>query len=160
VLQQPLLVRAEPLAVAAAVTVAASVVALPLLPSALADLAAAGGVRASGVPGDAPTVGHALLAVVLLGVVATAIGYGAWIVALARLGSAGGSLSLFLIPVLTMALSVVVLGEPLRLLAVLGGAMALVGVLLARREPAGAVDAPAALGVPVDAVPSTVPAAV
>ena len=136
VLQQPLFARAEPLAVAAAVTVAAFVVALPLVPSALADLAAAGGVRASGVPGGAPSVGHALLAVVFLGVMATAVGYGSWIVALARLGSAGGSLSLFLIPVLTMALSVVLLGEPLRLLAVVGGAMALVGVLLARREPA------------------------
>jgi len=135
VLQQPLFVRAEPLAVAAAVTVAAFAVALPLVPSALADLADAGRVRPSGVPGDVPSVGHALLAVVFLGVMATAVGYGSWIVALARLGSAGGSLSLFLIPVLTMALSVVLLGEPLRLLAVLGGAMALVGVLLARRDP-------------------------
>ncbi len=165
VLQQPLFVRAEPLAVAAAVTVAASAVALPLVPSALADLAAAGGARASGVPGDAPSVGHALLAVVFLGVMATAVGYGSWIVALARLGSAGGSLSLFLIPVLTMALSVVLLGEPLRILAVLGGATALVGVLLARRaptdevpvEPAEAEDATAVGGVAVGA-PRTVDA--
>jgi drug/metabolite transporter (DMT)-like permease len=142
VLQQPLFARVEPLAVAAAVTIGASVVALPLLPAAVADLVGAGAVRATGVPGAVPSVGHALLAVVLLGVVATALGYGSWIVALARLGSAGGSLSLFLIPVLTMALSVVLLGESLRPLAVLGGAMALVGVLLARREPTGTADVP------------------
>ncbi|MHB1490909.1 MAG: hypothetical protein ACYCTH_10515, partial [Cellulomonas sp.] len=73
----------------------------------------------------------------------------------------------------TMALSVVLLGEPLRILAVVGGAMALVGVLLARREPAddvlvgqaGADDAAAVGGVdrgtlgPVDAS-DPVPAAV
>lgn len=162
VLQQPLFDRVEPLAVAAAVTVGASVVALPLVPTAVADLVGAGGARASGVPGGVPSVGQALLAVALLGVVATALGYGSWIVALARLGSAGGSLSLFLIPVLTMALSVVLLGEPLRPLAVLGGAAALLGVLLARREPTDAPDEPVVRddGEPTAAVTAPVPAGV
>lgn len=156
VLQQPLLERADPLAVAAAVTVAAAVVSLPLLPAAVADLAAHGAVRPGATSGPAPTLTQALLAVVFLGVSATAIGYGTWIVALARLGSAGGSLSLFLIPVVTMALSVTLLGEPLRPLAVGGGVLALAGVLLARRDEGAALaDLPVLADLPALAAEPT-----
>lgn len=135
VVQQPLLTRADPLAVAAAVMAAAIVPSLAMVPATIRDIAHGGSAQASVVgDGALPTVGHALLAVVVLGITATTVGYGAWIVSLSRLGASGGSVAIFLIPVLTMILSVIFLGETVSVIAIIGGCLALAGVVLARGD--------------------------
>lgn len=150
VVQQPLLRHADPIAVGAAVMSAAVIPSLLMAPAAVHDLSSGGSVQASVVDGGSlPSLSQAVLAVVILGVTATAVGYGTWIVSLARLGATGGSVAIFLIPVLTMVLSVVLLGEKVSVLAAVGGAMALAGVVLARREGAteAAADGPGTLAV-------------
>jgi drug/metabolite transporter (DMT)-like permease len=70
---------------------------------------------------------------VFLGVFPTSIAYTTWAYALAR-GSAGRlAATAYLIPPITIVISWLVLGEVPRTIAVLGGALCLVGVVIARR---------------------------
>jgi len=71
-----------------------------------------------------------------LGIFPTSIAFTAWAYALAR-GSAGRlALTAYLVPPITIAMSWLILGETPRLVAVLGGALCLVGVYIARKMPA------------------------
>jgi drug/metabolite transporter (DMT)-like permease len=71
-----------------------------------------------------------------LGVLPTTIAFTAWAYALAR-GSAGRlAATAYLIPPLTIVLSWIILGEVPGFVAVLGGALCLVGVYIARKMPA------------------------
>ena len=70
-----------------------------------------------------------------LGVFPTSIAFTTWAYALAR-GSAGRlAATAYLVPPLTIVLSAIILGEAPSLIAVLGGALCLVGVAIARRMP-------------------------
>jgi drug/metabolite transporter (DMT)-like permease len=87
---------------------------------------------------SAPT--NALVAVAFLGIVPSAVGYLTWSFALARAPVAQTTSALYLVPVVALAVSWVWLGERPALMAVIGGAVAISGVVLVRRRgvPPGA----------------------
>ena len=79
----------------------------------------------------APTSGIAWL--LFLGFFPTSIAFTTWAYALAR-GSAGRlAATAYLVPPITIVMSWLILGEAPSLIAVLGGALCLVGVSIARR---------------------------
>ena len=89
----------------------------------------------------APTSGIAWL--VFLGVFPTSIAFTTWAYALAR-GSAGRlAATAYLVPPITIVMSWLVLGEVPTVIAVLGGALCLVGVAIARKAPAPRASPPA-----------------
>jgi drug/metabolite transporter (DMT)-like permease len=70
-----------------------------------------------------------------LGTLPTSIAFTTWAYALAR-GSAGRLVATaYLIPPITIVMSAVILGEAPSAMAVVGGALCLVGVVIARRMP-------------------------
>ena len=82
----------------------------------------------------APTSGIAWL--LFLGVFPTSIAFTTWAYALAR-GSAGRlAATAYLVPPITIVMSAIILGEAPTVIAVLGGALCLGGVAIARRVPA------------------------
>src|SRR6266480_1824286 len=94
----------------------------------------------------APPSGIAWL--LFLGVFPTSIAFTTWAYALAR-GSAGRlAATAYLVPPLTIVLSWLILGEMPGVIAVLGGALCLVGVAIARKAPAVTASAAAAASVP------------
>lgn len=93
----------------------------------------------------------AVVGVVYLGVVATALAFTTWGYALARVPAGQLGVSTYVVPPLAVLLAWVVFGEVPALLALAGGAICLVGVALSRRRPR-----PAAIAVPSE--PGAVPA--
>ncbi len=93
---------------------------LPLLPQAVEELS------------TAPM--SALLAIAFLGLVPTAIGYGLWAFALARMPAGSLASTTLAVPAIAIAMSGLFLGEVPTLLAMVGGALALVGVVVSRRR--------------------------
>ena len=84
----------------------------------------------------APT--NAIGWLVFLGAFPTTIAFTTWAYALAR-GSAGRlAATAYLVPPITIVMSWIILGEVASLIAVLGGALCLVGVYIARKAPATA----------------------
>ena len=82
----------------------------------------------------APVTGIGWL--LFLGVFSTTIAFTTWAYALAR-GSAGRlAATAYLVPPITIVMSWIILGEIPKLIAVLGGALCLVGVYIARKAPA------------------------
>jgi drug/metabolite transporter (DMT)-like permease len=78
-----------------------------------------------------------------LGVFPTSIAFTTWAYALAR-GSAGRlAATAYLVPPITIVMSWFMLGEAPGAIAVLGGALCLVGVAIARKAPAVRASAPA-----------------
>ncbi len=75
----------------------------------------------------------ALVAVVFLGLVPGAIGYGCWAYASTRVSTAAAGAALYAVPPVALALGLVVLGEAPGPGALVGGALVLGGVALARR---------------------------
>ncbi len=89
----------------------------------------------------APASGIAWL--VFLGVFPTSIAFTTWAYALAR-GSAGRlAATAYLVPPITIVMSWLILGEVPTVIAVLGGALCLVGVAIARKAPAVRASPPA-----------------
>ena len=89
----------------------------------------------------APASGIAWL--LFLGVFPTSIAFTTWAYALAR-GSAGRlAATAYLVPPITIVMSWLLLGEVPTVIAVLGGALCLVGVAIARKAPAVRASAPA-----------------
>ena len=81
---------------------------------------------------------------IFLGVFPTSIAFTTWAYALAR-GSAGRlAATAYLVPPLTIVLSAIILHEAPSVIAVLGGVLCLVGVVIARRVPKPGSEAPAA----------------
>jgi drug/metabolite transporter (DMT)-like permease len=120
VIQKPVLARASPLHVTWLGCVAGTVVCLPFMPTLAGELDEAG----------ATAIGW----VVYLGIAPTALGFATWSYAL-RHASAGHVASLnYLIPVVAILLGWALLGEKPPWLAVVGGALCLAGVSLARRR--------------------------
>jgi terminal-alkyne amino-acid exporter len=78
------------------------------------------------------------ISAVFLGIVPSAVGYMTWSYALARASVARTTVALYLVPVVAMALSWAWLGERPTLLAVVGGLLAVGGVILVRQVPTAA----------------------
>jgi len=121
VVQKPVLARVAPFQVTWLGSAAATIACLPFAPALGSEFAKA----------SAETVGWT----VYLGAGPTALGFATWAIAL-RLTSAGRMASLtYLIPLVAIVLGWAVLGEVPPALAVAGGVLCLIGVLIARRRP-------------------------
>ena len=117
VLQRPLVPRYGALACTAYTLLAGALFLLPFLPGALPQLAAPGGAQAAA-------------AVVALGVFPAAIGYAAWTYALGRFGAARAANFLYLVPPLAALFGFAAIGESLSALTLVGGAIAILGVVI------------------------------
>lgn len=115
VLQRPLLSRYDPISVTAAVIIAGTIALLPWLPAGAGQLAAA----------SLPTVG----AVLFLAIAPAAIGQTCWTYALKSFGAARAGQFLYLIPPCAVLFAWVGLGEKPTLSTLVGGALALCGVI-------------------------------
>jgi drug/metabolite transporter (DMT)-like permease len=116
IVQKPLFTRHNPLAVSAWNMVVGALALSPFLPSGLAQAAVA----------DA----HGLFAAIYLGVVPSLVAYASWAVALSRLPASRASNFLYCVPPVATLMGFVWLGEAPGLLGILGGALALVGVVI------------------------------
>ena len=131
VVVKPLAQAIGPFAATAWSVWAGTVLALPALPLAIRDAR------------TAPI--SSFVAILALGVVSSALGYLAWSVALARASIVRTTAALYLVPVVALLLSWVWLGERPAPIALAGGALAVVGVVLVRRAPRPAATVTRAL---------------
>jgi len=107
---------------------AGTLLASPALPVAVHDAA------------SAPA--SSFVAIAVLGIVSSALGYAAWSVALSRASIARTTAALYLVPVVAMVLAWWWLGERPSVVAVIGGALAIAGVVVVRRTPSRPAGAP------------------
>jgi drug/metabolite transporter (DMT)-like permease len=120
VLQKPVLARVSPLQMTWLGCVAATLACLPFAPTLVDQTAGAGA--------------GAIAWTVYLGLFPTALGFGTWAYALRRTTAGRLAALAYLIPVVATLLGWAVLGEGPPWLALLGGALCLAGVALARRR--------------------------
>jgi drug/metabolite transporter (DMT)-like permease len=120
VTQKPLLKRVSALQVTWLACGVGAVSCLPFAPALLHELGEAG----------APAVGWA----VYLGVFPTALAFTTWAYALARTTAGRMGATTYLVPPLAVLMAWAILGEVPPLLALLGGALCLVGVAVSRRR--------------------------
>jgi drug/metabolite transporter (DMT)-like permease len=118
--QKPVLRRLPGLQVTWLACTIGALACVPFAPGLLTDLATA--------PAEA-TAG-----LVYLGAVPTALAFSTWAYALARMDAGRLGVSTYLVPPITIVMSAVLLGEVPVLLAIVGGAVCLVGVALSRRR--------------------------
>lgn len=123
VLQKPLLSRLGALQVTWIACTIGTLVCLPFAPALVTELAAADG--------------GVLAALVYLGAFPTALAFTTWGYALARTSAGRLASTTYLVPPIAVALGWLLLDEVPPLLAVLGGAVCLVGVAVARRPVRG-----------------------
>jgi drug/metabolite transporter (DMT)-like permease len=128
VLQKPLVSRLSAIQVTWTACTVGAVACLPFAGSLLHDTAAAGG--------------SDIAWVVYLGVFPTAIAFSTYAFALSSMTAGNLSVTTYLVPPITVALSALFLAEAPPLLAYVGGALCLVGVALARRRPTPARASP------------------
>jgi len=122
VAEKPVLKRISALQVTWTCCAVGAIICLPFAPLLVGELKAA---SASG-------IGWLLF----LGIFPTSIAFTTWAYALAR-GTAGRVVATaYLVPPITIVLSWLILGEVPAAIAIFGGALCLVGVYIARREPA------------------------
>jgi len=116
VVQKPLFARHEPLTVSAWNMVIGAVLLAPALPSAIAQ-----------VP---PASTEGLVAAIYLGVVPSLIAYASWTIVLSRMPASRASNFMYCVPPVATAMGFVWLGEEPSAFSLVGGAMALGGVIL------------------------------
>jgi drug/metabolite transporter (DMT)-like permease len=121
VVVKPLAQAIGPFAATAWSVWAGTLLALPALPLAIRDARTA--------------PGSSFAAILALGVVSSALGYLAWSIALSRASIVRTTAALYLIPVVALLLSWVWLGERPAPIAIVGGALATIGVVVVRRAP-------------------------
>lgn len=97
-----------------------AVTCLPFTPALFADVAAAPGGATAGL--------------VYLGLVPTALAFSTWGYALARMDAGRLGVTTYVVPPITIVMSAVLLGELPAALALVGGAICLIGVALSRRR--------------------------
>jgi drug/metabolite transporter (DMT)-like permease len=95
----------------------------------------------------------AVLGIVYLGVVPTALGFSTWAYALQRTPAGRLSVSTYIVPPLAIVLALLVFGEIPVPLAIVGGVVCLVGVALSRRRPPVAASIPVAVTVNAENLP-------
>jgi len=117
VVQRPLVRRYGALACTAYTLLAGALFLLPFLPGALPRLIAPDGARLAAT-------------VVALGVFPAAIGYAAWTYALGRFGAARAANFLYLVPPVAALVGYAALDESLSALTLVGGAIAILGVVI------------------------------
>jgi drug/metabolite transporter (DMT)-like permease len=142
VIVKPLAEAIGPLAATAWSVWAGTALAAPALPFALRDAH------------TAPA--GSFVAVVVLGVVSSALGYLMWSVALARASIARTTAALYLVPVVALLLAWAWLGERPAPIAVIGGVLAIAGVIAVRRAPRAGATASA----PAPPAPAVMPTAI
>jgi drug/metabolite transporter (DMT)-like permease len=118
---KPLLVRYTGLEVACYAMWAGTLFLLPLLPWT--------------VRGFATAPAAPLLSAVFLGLFPSAVGFVAWGYAVARLSMASSTAALYLVPPVALVVAYVWLGEVPSVVALLGGALGIAGVVLINRRP-------------------------
>jgi drug/metabolite transporter (DMT)-like permease len=127
VLQKPVLARVPPFQVTFIGVLAATIACLPFAPSLTSEVGRAGA--------------GAIAWIVYLGAFPTAVGFATWGYALRRTNAGQLGTLTYLAPVVAVLLSWALLREAPPWLAIAGGALALVGVYVARRQPARAKPA-------------------
>lgn len=118
--QKPTLRRLPGLQVTWLACTIGAVACLPFTPGLVADVA------------DAPAAATA--GMIYLGLVPTALAFSTWAYALARMDAGRLGVSTYLVPPITIGMSAVLLGELPPVLAVVGGAICLIGVAVSRRR--------------------------
>jgi drug/metabolite transporter (DMT)-like permease len=118
--QKPVLRRLPGLQVTWLACTIGALACLPFTPGLLTELAAAPGAATAGL--------------VYLGVVPTALAFSTWAYALARMDAGRLGVSTYVVPPITILMSAALLGEVPPPLALVGGAICLVGVGLSRRR--------------------------
>jgi drug/metabolite transporter (DMT)-like permease len=121
ILQKPLVARLSALHVTWLACTIGAVACLPFAPALLSEA------------GDAPT--SSLLWVVYLGVFPTAIAFTTYAYALQHMTASSLGVTTYLVPPITIVMGLVFLDEVPPAMAYVGGALALVGVAVARRKP-------------------------
>jgi drug/metabolite transporter (DMT)-like permease len=116
IVQKPLFSRHKPLTVAAWNMVVGGLILSPGLPSAFA--------QASVAPTDA------LLSAIYLGIIPSFVAYGAWAVTLSRLSASRASNYLYCVPPVATLIGFLWLGEVPGLIGIIGGLLALGGVVV------------------------------
>jgi drug/metabolite transporter (DMT)-like permease len=122
VAQKPLLERTSALQVTFLACTIGAAACLPFAPTLLEEL------------GEAPA--SAIAWTIYLGVFPTAVGFTTWAYALGRTSAGRMGATTYLVPPLTVILGWAVLGEAPPALALVGGALCLLGVAVSRRAPA------------------------
>ncbi|WP_253943777.1 DMT family transporter [Nocardioides marmotae] len=130
VLQKPLVARLSALHVTWLACTIGAVACLPWLGELVGDVR------------DAPTT--SVLWVVYLGVFPTAIAFTTYAFALQHMTASSLGITTYLVPPITIVLSVLLLSEAPPAMAYVGGVLALVGVAVARRKPRTVAQEPAA----------------
>jgi drug/metabolite transporter (DMT)-like permease len=116
VVQKPLFARHKPLTVSAWNMVIGALLLAPFLPAALAQAPAASA--------------EGLVAAIYLGIVPSLIAYASWNIVLSRLPASRASNFMYCVPPVATLMGFVWLGEAPSVLSLIGGAMALGGVIL------------------------------
>lgn len=126
ILQKPLVARLSAIHVTWLACTVGAVVCLPFLGQLLDEA------------GDAPT--SSILWVVYLGVFSTAIAFTTYAYALRHMSASSLGVTTYLVPPITILMGLVFLDETPPSMAYVGGALALVGVAVARRKPRTRAD--------------------
>lgn len=129
ILQKPLVTRLQAVHVVWLACTIGAVVCLPFAPTLVSELA------------DAP--GSSIWWLVYLGVFPTAIAFTTYAYALKHMTASSLGVTTYLVPPLTILMGWLALGETPPTMAYAGGALALVGVAVARRKPRVRADAAA-----------------
>ena len=93
---------------------------------------------------DAPP--EAILGVIYLGAVPTALGFSTWAYALSRMPAGQLGVSTYIVPPLAIVMGLIFFGEVPAIVAIIGGAICLVGVALSRRRTPIADSVPRSSG--------------